>query len=161
MNLVKFNRHSNLSPFNNLFDELLGPDFKTGLLNESESIRPAVNILESKKEFGIEVAAPGLAREDFSINLEKEIITISASNTTDKSETTGKSVTTEDGKAEADHKEYTLREFGFSSFKRSFKLPKSVNGESISASYENGVLKIVLPKKEEAVEKPARHISIG
>lgn len=150
MKLVKFNSHSNLSPFTSIFDDILGPEFSGGFFNESTAVRPAVNVLESKDEFGIEVAAPGMKKEDFSINLDKGVISISAS----------KEVKEDEESNENDIR-YTRREFGFSSFKRSFKLPKTVDTESIKASYEDGILKVVLPKKEEAVEKPARNIKIG
>ena len=96
---------------------------------------PAVNILETKDEFRIEVAAPGLNKDDFKINLDNNELTISANK--------------EISKEEKDET-YTRREFGCSSFTRSFTLPETVHGEKISASHKDGILTIHVPKKEEA-----------
>jgi HSP20 family protein len=107
---------------------------------------PAVNIVESKDEYRIEVAAPGLNREDFKINLENNEMTISANKEVNKEE-----------KDET----YTRREFGYSSFSRTFTLPETVVGEKIKAEHKDGILTIHVPKKEEAKPKPAREIAIA
>ncbi len=104
---------------------------------------PAVNVLESEDAFQIELAAPGLKKEDFKVKIHENTLTISTEKTT---ETTGK---------------YTRREFNFSTFKRSFTLPKTVDGEQIVATYTDGVLGLVLPKKEEAKPKEPRSIEIA
>ena len=107
---------------------------------------PAVNILETNDEFRIEVAAPGLNKDDFKINLDNNELTIS--------------VNKEVSKEEKDET-YTRREFGYSSFTRSFTLPETVHGEKISAGHKDGILTIHVPKKEEAIPKPAREIAVA
>ncbi|HOT14210.1 MAG TPA: Hsp20/alpha crystallin family protein [Bacteroidales bacterium] len=107
---------------------------------------PAVNIVESKDEFRIEVAAPGLTKEDFKINLENDQLTISAN---------------KEVKKEENEETYTRREFSYSSFSRSFTLPETVDSEKIKASHQDGVLTIHVPKKEEAKPKPAREIAVA
>lgn len=106
---------------------------------------PAVNISEGENEFTIEVAAPGLDKKDFKIDLENDVLTI-ASVMEDKKEETGDN--------------YTRREFRYSNFSRSFNLPDSVNAENITAVHKNGILNVSIPKKEEAKAKPARQIAI-
>lgn len=107
---------------------------------------PAVNIKETKDGFQIDLAAPGLSKGDFKINLEKEILTISV-----------KQEVATDNEAET----YRIREFSFNSFERSFRLPKTVDTEGIKARYKSGVLLLTLPKLEEAVEKGPREIEIN
>jgi HSP20 family protein len=115
-------------------------DFQTGVST------PAVNIVESKEDFKIEVAAPGLNKEDFKIDVHNNVMTISS----EKEE-----------KREEKEEKYMRREFSYTSFKRSFSLPSTVNVENIKASHKEGILTISLPKKEEAKEKPARQINIS
>lgn len=110
---------------------------------------PAVNVVEHADGFRIEVAAPGLKKEHFKLNLNHNNLTISAY---------------QENKAEEKDKEtekYTRREFSYSSFQRTFMLPNSVNADEIKASYADGVLTIEIPKREEAKVKPARQIEIG
>jgi HSP20 family protein len=107
---------------------------------------PAVNVVENKEGFRIEVAAPGLQKTDFKLNLEKNQLTISAQ---------------KEVKDEESNEKYTRREFKYSSFQRSFTLPNSVDGDKIEANYHEGILSIALPKREEAKEKPARTIEIA
>jgi len=108
---------------------------------------PAVNIQENPDHFIIEMAAPGMKKEDFQIELHKSILTIKNDQ---KSED---SITKEN---------YFLQEFNFHSFKRSFNLnDKAVDNTNIVAKYHNGVLKITIPKKEEIKQKPAKVISIS
>jgi HSP20 family protein len=106
---------------------------------------PAVNISENKEEFRIDVAAPGLNKDDFKINLENNVLTISS----EKEE-----------KKEDNEERVMRREFSYSSFKRAFTLPMTVNSEKIKATHIDGILQIVIPKKDEAREKPAREIRI-
>lgn len=95
---------------------------------------PAVNIKETEKEYQLEVATPGLDKEDFNIEVKDHILKLSASKKTDSEETTEK---------------YTRREFGFQKFERSFALPKNaIQIENIKASYDQGILKVTLPKQE-------------
>ncbi|NIJ56005.1 Hsp20/alpha crystallin family protein [Dyadobacter arcticus] len=121
-----------------LFNEYNTPAFSGSV--------PAVNVVESKEGFRIEVAAPGLQKGDFKLNLEKNQLTISAQ---------------KEVKEEESNEKYTRREFKYNSFQRTFTLPNSVDGEKIEASYNEGILSIALPKREEAKEKPARAIEIA
>lgn len=107
---------------------------------------PAVNIVEGDENFGIEVAAPGLAKNDFKINLENNVLTISSSREDKKEEKEGK---------------YSRKEFSYSSFSRSFTLPESVEGDKITATHKDGILYVNIPKREEAKVKPAREIAIA
>ncbi|MCR9062506.1 MAG: Hsp20/alpha crystallin family protein [Cytophagales bacterium] len=107
---------------------------------------PAVNVKEDGESFNIELAAPGVKKEDFKINVDEKLLTISS----------------EVKKEETEEKDnYTRKEFNYSSFTRSFTLPKTVDIEKIEASHENGVLHITLPKKEEAKPKEPRLITVG
>jgi HSP20 family protein len=107
---------------------------------------PAVNVAESDKDFTIEVSVPGFKKEDFNIRLDNDVLTISGEHKTEDEEK---------------NKNYTRKEFHYSSFERSFTLPESVNTDAIDAKYENGILNIILPKKEEAQVKPAKEIKVS
>lgn len=141
MNLIK----RNTVPFPSIIDELLKPDWLGGMQSFNNNI-PAVNIKETDTSFGIELAAPGKTKEDFNIEIDHNVLTISSEEKSEKEETQGK---------------YTRKEFNYSSFRRAFTLPETVNTDSINATYENGVLYVALPKKEEALPKPKRLIEIG
>jgi len=106
---------------------------------------PAVNVIEDDTAFRIEVAAPGISREDFKIDLENDSLTISS----EKKENT-----------EDNNPRYMRREFSYSTFKRSFQLPETIDTESIKASHEAGILSIELPKREEIVQKVSRQIEV-
>src|SRR6185437_8162780 len=96
---------------------------------------PAVNISENKERFEVSLAAPGMKKADFNIDVERNTLTISA-----------------ETKAEKEEKDerYTRKEYSYSSFSRSFTLPEGVNKDKIDASYDNGVLTLSLPKTEDA-----------
>ena len=143
MSLVK---RTNRLPF--LFDDFFNADWFGGTdFNKIEFKTPAVNVRETDNDFTVELAAPGLKKEDFNVEIENDILTIS-------SETKSEKETKEEGK-------YTRKEFTYNAFKRSFSLPETVNGTEIKASYENGVLLVTLPKKEEAKVQPKRLIEIS
>ena len=110
---------------------------------------PAVNVVEHQDGFRIEVAAPGLKKEDFKLNLNHNNLTISAYRETQKED------------KEHNGEKYTRREFSYASFQRTFTLPTSVDADNIQASYADGVLTIDVPKREEAKVKPPRQIEIG
>ena len=95
---------------------------------------PAVNIKDKEKEYLIEVAAPGMKKEDFNIDMEEGMLTISSQKEEEKTE---------------DKENYKRREYNYSSFSRSFNLPENVQPEDIKARYEDGVLKLTVPKKQE------------
>lgn len=101
---------------------------------------PAVNIKEREKDFVIELAVPGIKKENIEIELEKDILTVSSN-------------------LEKEKIEYTKHEFEYSNFKRSFSLPKTIDVENIQAEYVNGILYLTIAKKKEEV-KPKRNITI-
>ncbi|RYJ41750.1 Small heat shock protein [Flavobacterium beibuense] len=142
MNLVKRN-NTNGFPFvmDEIFKDLMGG---TQYVNK---VTAPVNIKETENNFLVELMAPGLKKEDFNVELNNDLLTISSEVKTEKTEG-------EEGK-------FTRKEFSFSSFKRSFTLPETVNQEAITASYDNGILKLTLPKKEEALPKEKRLIDIS
>ncbi|QNN44833.1 Hsp20/alpha crystallin family protein [Pedobacter roseus] len=136
MTLVKFNpekKNSSLLPgFNDIFESVLGDTFFS---DRRLSSVPAVNISESGEEYHIELAAPGLKKEDFRVSVERDILTISTEQRTESNN---------------EGKTYNRREYSYSAFTRSFTLPESADVDRIQASYTDGILKLNIPKKEEA-----------
>lgn len=132
----------------NLVEEFFNNDvlFPRFFDNEVRKSLPAVNIVESKDDYKIEVAAPGLNKEDFKIDLENNVLTVSSER---------------EEKKEANEEKVMRKEFSNYSFTRSFTLPMTVNADKIEASHKDGILYITIPKKEEAKEKPARQIKIS
>jgi len=124
-------------PWNEWFDN-------GGLLSRAMNV-PAVNITEQKNDYLVSLAAPGLRKEDFKIDVDGNMLTISS----EKEET----------KEEKD-KKFTRKEYNYSSFSRSFTLPEEINKEKIEAKYEDGVLKISLPRREEAKKPAAKNIAV-
>lgn len=118
--------------FNTTLADVMGNDYTV--------TNPSVNIVENENDFTMQLAAPGLEKTDFQIQVENDHLVISVEKKSEKEET-------EKGK-------FTRREFNYSAFKRSFFLDDKVNRDKISAAYENGVLKVTLPKKEESWKKP-------
>ncbi len=108
---------------------------------------PAVNVRENDNEYAIELAAPGMSKDDFRINLEDNVLTISSEKKEQKEEK---------------NEQYSRREFSYQSFQRSFTLPEyQVDREKVTAKYSDGILHIIIPKREEARPKPARKIEIS
>jgi HSP20 family protein len=141
MSIIRFNRPNALSDvFQNFFDN----DF-VDMFNR-KGMDPAANILEHPDSFELDLAAPGLKKDDFKIHLENNVLTIS-SEVKDE--------------VEEESKNYTRKEFHYSSFSRSFTLPRTVDLEKIKADYENGVLKVMLPKKEDARVDIKKEIKIS
>ena len=147
MSLIKRNE-TNWLP--SVFDDMFKTDWLGGTTNVNSigTSIPAVNIQETEDAFSVEVAAPGKSKEDFNIELDNDVLTISSE---DKKEN---GTTDKKGR-------YTRKEFSYSTFKRAFSLPDSVDNAKISASYNNGVLEIALPKKEEAKVQAKRLIDIS
>lgn len=125
---------------NSLFDDFFTKDLFDFDSQKSSTTLPSVNVKESDNAFEIEFAAPGMKKENFKINLEGNQLEISAEDKSDVQDTSS------DGR-------YTRREFNYSSFRRSFTIPESVDQENIEASYTDGILKVVVPKKEVTVHK--------
>lgn len=128
-------------------EDFFGKDLWNDFFEPNNGFRmPAVNVLEEKDNFKIEVAAPGLEKNDFKIDLDNGLLTISC----EKEE-----------KHEENGKSYMRREFNYSSFKRSFSLPDTIDGDKIKASHKNGILEIEIPKRDEAKQKPVKQIKIN
>ena len=146
--LANTNSNQNFPTWSNLLEDFFNRDLPSVFssnYNTGYSL-PKVNINETADNYQLEMAAPGLKKSDFNLEIDNQVLTISTAT-----------------KEEQEHKEenYTRREFGYSSFKRTFTLPESVDDGKINASYDEGILRILLPKKEEAKQKPARNIKIS
>lgn len=139
MNLIRFNQHPSFSSFFENFDRTLSPNFEN-----SRKYMPMVNIKDEDKNYIVELAAPGMDKKDFSIKLENNKLTISS----EKEENIEKNTN------------YSIKEYSFNSFSRSFTLPKNTKFEQINADYKNGVLSIKIPKRE-AEAKLNREIKIS
>lgn len=135
-NIAKFRPLPTTNSFSNgLLDEFFNRSIGDILGSDVVVNQPAVNILETATAFELEFAAPGFEKQDFSLNVENGHLTVNAKR---------------ENKQEASNERFTRREFRFDSFKRTFTIPETVNQDSISAVYQNGVLHVTLPKKEEA-----------
>ncbi len=122
-------------------------DWGTSNFSRTNTSLPAVNVKETDDDYFIEVAAPGMTKKDFSINFQNNVLTISSEKQNEK---------------EDSDDSYTRREFSYQSFQRSFTVPgNDVDSDKISASYNDGILNIKLPKREEVKPKPAREIKIS
>ncbi len=145
MNLVKFsNNHP--SVFDRFFDnDML--DWNNRHFSDTNTTLPSVNIKENTDEYIVEVAAPGFEKKDFNIEVENDTLIISSE----------KKINNE----EKEDERVTKREFSYQSFTRSFALPVLVEREKIKAKYDNGILNILIPKKEEAKPKPPKRIEIS
>jgi len=135
-----------LSNFFNEFFNRDWMDWSNHNFSETNTTMPSVNIKEGSESFEVEMAAPGLVKKDFKIDLNNGVLTISSV----------KKVENESRKGE----KFTRKEFSYQSFSRQFSLPNSVESEKITAKYENGILKVVIPKKEEAKSRISRTIEI-
>lgn len=134
MKIVKKN-----SPwFPSIFDEFF-PENRLDSINYERFSIPSVNIKENLSNFVIELAVPGLKKEDIAIEVEKDLLKVSSKNTSEEVKT-----------EENEGRKYSRKEFNFSSFERSFTLPDLIQVDEIHANYENGILSIELPKMEEA-----------
>ena len=141
MTLVK--REANAFP--SLFERLFNDQWAlNGSVSDGAFTVPSVNIEENEKGYNLQMAVPGLKKEQIKIDLDHRLLTISASESNEHQESKGK---------------FNRREFNYSSFKRSFTLPETVNVEKIDASYKEGILNISLPNKDEVL-KANRQISI-
>lgn len=147
MSIIKRNE---FFPGFTLFDDFFSRDLLNwGTSNNSSTNTtiPLVNIKETSENFEVDMAAPGMNKEDFKVELDGNVLTITSER---KNENAVK---------EGDR--YTRREFSYQSFQRSFQLPKEVvDAEKIEAKYENGMLRLVIPKKEEARPRPPKTIQI-
>lgn len=145
MTLVRFSNNYP-SVFHRFFENDLF-DWSNQNFSNTNTTLPSVNIKESNDDFEVEVAAPGFSKNDFKIELNHDLLTISSE----------KQVENE----AKENQRFTKREFSYQSFSRSFTLPNTTDNEKIAAKYEDGILKITIPKKEEVKPKPARQINIA
>jgi HSP20 family protein len=138
----RMNNNYGYRTFSDLVDEMFNDD---RLCTNQFVTNPPANIVESKFDFRIEIAAPGFEKSDFKIDLDKKLLTISLDKSVD----------------ENTEEKFNLKEFNFNSFNRSFRISDKIDTEKINAVYKNGLLQVTLPKREEAIEKPAREIKIS
>lgn len=135
----------------NFFDDFFTRDFMNwGLSNNSHTNTtiPAVNIKETNDHFEVEMASPGMTKDDFRIELDGNQLTISSERENQREENN-------------EANQYSRKEFSYQSFQRRFQLPKDVvDADKIEARYENGLLHLLIPKKEEAKQRPPRMIQI-
>jgi len=146
--LAKTNSNASFPSTSNWLDDIFNrelPSVFTSNFNTGFSL-PKVNIKETADNYAVEMAVPGLKKSDFKLDIDHHVLSIS----TEKKET-----------HEQQEENYTRREFGYTSFKRTFTLPETVDDDKITANYQDGILNILLPKKEEAKQKPARQIKIS
>lgn len=139
---------SSLPSLSSWMDDILNKNFGNEFVSNFNTgiTLPAVNVLNTDDEFIVEMAVPGLKKDDFDINLDNQLLSISAEIYSENEE-------------KKDN--YTRREFGYSSFKRTFSLPETVETEKINAKYEDGLLKVTLPKRDEAKKKPSKQIKVS
>jgi HSP20 family protein len=131
------------------FDDLFNL-FSDGFGTKTCSVCPASNIIETKDGFRIELSVPGFDKKDFHINVENDYLTISSEKEEKKEDNT-----------EDRNERYTRKEFVKQSFSRSYHLSDWVDTENIQARYENGILYVEIPKRDEAKAKPVRQIEIS
>jgi len=146
MSHIKFKQQTpTRNNFDNFFNEFFEGEFKPRKVARTSSV-PAANVKETKKEFHVELAAPGMVKEDFKIELNVDLLTIRAEKSEDK---------------EKKEERFTKREFNFTSFERSFRLPENIDFEKINAKYEGGILTLEIPKMEVEEEAKVRQIAIN
>ncbi len=148
MSLMK--RENAMPAWSNFFNDFLNRDWYDWS-NQNFSLTnttiPAVNIKETENDFEVDMAAPGMTKDDFAIELNNNVLKIS-------------SVKQSESHSDAD-RNLTRREFSYQSFSRSFTLPELVERDGITAKYENGILRVNIPKKEEAKPKPLKQIPVS
>lgn len=139
MSLIRWKNQPTLS---NFFDNFFDKDF----FDDKNYYQPATNIVENKNSFDLEIAAPGMDKKDFKVSINDNILTIS-SEKEDESKEEGKN--------------YARKEFVYGAFSRSFTLPETIDIDKIKAEYNNGILSIKLPKKDEAKMNVGKEIKIS
>ena len=147
MALVRFNPgvvDPVLNEWSNLINDFFGTEVASNKLMPRFS-QPAVNIRETDDEFIMEVAAPGLEKNDFNVFVEDGVLHLEVNKEVEDKE---------------EDKNWRRYEFNYMQFKRSFQLPESVDTQKVDATYKNGILNIHLPKKEEAKPIPPKSIKI-
>lgn len=150
MTLVKRNGNL-LNSLPVLFDDFFNRDlfnWNSSNFSNTNTTIPSVNIKETPENYEVQVAAPGMTKKDFRVELDGNMLTISSGRNYEKDE--------------GENERYSLREFSYQSFQRTFTLQKDVvDTDNIRARYEDGLLHLSIPKKEEAKQKPPRQIEIS
>jgi len=147
MSLIR--KSENYPAWSNFFNDFFNRDWidwTTRNFSDTNTTLPSVNVLESDDSYEVDMAAPGFEKKDFRIELNHGVLTISSE----------KKVENETKKGQ----QFTRREYSYQSFNRSFALPDTAESDKISARYENGILKVVIPKKENAKAKAVKVIDI-
>jgi len=152
MNRIKFNRPAHKNNFATVLDDFFNTNFGDIIDNDFSRKSPGINIKESENAFIIELAAPGLKKENFNIHIEKDQLIISSKNEHN-----------EENKAEenSENVKYKRREFNYSNFKKSFHLNKDIDITKIDAKYDAGILTVSLEKREEAKAHEPRTITVA
>jgi len=137
-------RRERYDPWSNFLD--VEDFFSPNWLGRSRNTLPAVNVAEDEKQYHVDIVAPGFKKEDFKVNVENDTLTISAE-------------TKQESNEEDKEKQYSRREYSYSSFTRSFELPDNAKDDQIAANYSDGVLKLTIPKTEQQV-KASKEIKV-
>lgn len=143
--IAKYNNSAPVNNWSNFIDDFFNNSLSNVIGSDMTASQPAVNIIENKENYRIDLAVPGLEKEDFNINVEKENLIIEAKKEVNETTSQGK---------------FTRQEFNYTSFKRNFQLPENVNVEGIGAVYEHGILKVTLPKITDAEDTTVKTIEI-
>jgi HSP20 family protein len=151
MTLVKNHNKSSIQRWNNPFDRLFRNDFMDLWNQDVTETIPSINITEEKNNYVVEMAAPGLKKEDFNIDVERGLITISCEKETE---------TTSGDNEKGNNGNYTRREYNYSSFSRSFTLPENADGQKIKAKYTDGILRLEIAKNEESQKSKSQKIKV-
>ena len=131
MKLVRHRRPYTPRTYNSIFDNFFNTNLGDFIGSDNVSQSPSVNVLEEDKRFVVELAAPGMSRDDFEVTVEEDILTVSAKRKQEVEESKGN---------------YMRKEFYYNEFSRSFRLPSEILSDDISASYNDGILSIEVPK---------------
>jgi HSP20 family protein len=146
MNLVRFNSFApTKSIIDDMFDEFFNAEMAVPSKRMARFTQPLVNVIEEKESFKIEMAIPGVSKEDVQINLEQDQLIIKSAKEQTETE---------------ENDQYTRKEFYYGSFVKSFHLPDTINRDTVEAKFRDGILHIELKKKEEAIEKGPKQIEI-
>tara|TARA_B110000444_G_scaffold48459_1_gene44263 strand:+ start:245 stop:667 length:423 start_codon:yes stop_codon:yes gene_type:complete len=140
MRIVKYN---NNKVFPSLMNQFFNDDLRMNVINNNHSV-PSVNSIENDNSFEIDLAVPGMKKDDFTIQLNDKVLVFSDEITNS-----------------VENNSMSLNEFNYSSFQRSFIVPETVELDKIKANYKNGILKVKLPKKKDSISKPNRVIDIS
>jgi HSP20 family protein len=142
MTMMRFNPNS---PLVDLFDDLFGKEKQEKMERRNYDCAPSTNIMETNDDFKLQMAVPGVKKEDIKIDLEKNVLNISSEKSAEEKDTEGE--------------KYTRREFAYGTFCRSFTLPDTINTDKIGAEVKDGILTVTLPKKAET--KVSKQIKIS